>query len=269
MIICDCHNHIEFSHDSVCKIDDLCNSAINKGLYAIGITDHCDTGYCDIKDEKTPIINSLKAAESAKLRYNGTLNIMKGIEISEAHWNSAFSSKMLKLDYDVILGSVHAVKFKNTNKPYSLIDFSRFSDSDVNEYILSYFNEMKQMLNETDMDVLCHITCPLRYIVGRYNRKVSLSDYGDQIEEILKTAISRDLVFEINTSSVDIYDFMPSFDIIKQYVDLGGRKFSFGSDSHVAENVGNNIEQATKQLAVLGIKSAYRFENRKQIEYNF
>ena len=42
MKLCDLHIHSNNSFDAVSSVDELCKSAINSGLYAIAITDHCE-----------------------------------------------------------------------------------------------------------------------------------------------------------------------------------------------------------------------------------
>jgi hypothetical protein len=47
-----------------------------------------------------------------------------------------------KNDYDVVLGSVHTISYKNTYVPYSQIDFSGFSADDVQEFLKIYFDDV-------------------------------------------------------------------------------------------------------------------------------
>ena len=60
-------------------------------------------------------------------------------------------------------------KCKDLEMPYSKIDFSQLSIEKVYEYMDCYFNDIITMIEETDFDILAHLTCPLKYIKGKFN----------------------------------------------------------------------------------------------------
>ena len=43
MKLCDLHTHSNNSFDAKNSVDEMCESAIKGGLYAIAITDHCES----------------------------------------------------------------------------------------------------------------------------------------------------------------------------------------------------------------------------------
>ena len=62
-----------------------------------------------------------------------------------------------------------------------------------------------------DFDILAHLTCPLRYIKGKYGIEVDITVFEEKISEILTLIIKREIALEVNTSSFDLLnDFMPS-----------------------------------------------------------
>ena len=73
------------------------------------------------------------------------------------------------VDYDVVIGSVHLVKYKDLTCAYSGIDFSKLKEETIIEYLDAYFDDVLTMIETTDFDILAHLTCPLRYIKGKYN----------------------------------------------------------------------------------------------------
>ena len=91
------------------------------------------------------------------------------------------------LSYDVILGSVYCVKYKDFETPYSGIVFSEFTNEQIYSYMDSYFNDMLEMITTTDFDVLAHMTCPIRYITGKYG-------YKDIVAEISKAFLNVKLI---------------------------------------------------------------------------
>lgn len=164
--------------------------------------------------------------------------MLAGVEIGENILHKKDAEEVISgSNFDIVLGSVDAVQFKNQTFPYSKIDFSRFLQDEINEYISAYFDDMLEMIKTTDFDMLSHLTCPLRYISGKYGIAVDLKNFADKTDIILKEIINRGIALEINTSSLDTdYTFlMPDIPIIKRYKELGGYLLTLGSDAHIAE----------------------------------
>ncbi len=260
-IITDVHMHSEFSHDSTCPIIDSANEAKGKGIDIITITDHCDIEYADTMNLQEIFTNETKAIDNGEY----PVTVLKGIEIGEGFWNIEQTNRLLvnnKLDQ--VIGSVHATHYPNYTMPYSTIDFSKFDISEIEEYLDVYFNDMIEMIQTMDMDILGHITCPLRYINGKYNRDVDCHKYEGKIEVILKEIIKRGIVLEINTSNCGSnYDeFMPEEWIIKRYKDLGGHLIACGSDAHISDNVGHSFGRLMKMLHKYNFKYVCYFKDR-------
>lgn len=151
--IFDCHTHTHFSHDSECDPYDSLKAAKERQIAGFAITDHCDIEFCGDGDVKTPI---KKSAVCAHEMGNG---VLAGVEIGEGIWHKKDAEEVLAgSDFDIVLGSVHAVRYRNYTQPYSGIDFSFLSQNEINEYISAYFDDMLEMIKTTDFDVLSHMT---------------------------------------------------------------------------------------------------------------
>ncbi len=268
MSFADMHTHSEYSHDSECKIEDMCLSQIERGAFHFAVTDHCDICYADRIDVLSPIADAFNEVRVLNEKYNGM--ILSGVEIGDSIWFPDTAKKAINLkDYDVIIGSVHCVKSKTTDKAYSSIDFSVFSDGEIYDYLECYFDDMSRMLSSLDFDVLAHLTCPLRYICGRYGRKIDMSRYSEKIDSILKTIISRSIALEVNTSSYYgiTHEFSPDISIIKRYKDMGGKLITLASDAHLSDRASVYFEEAIEQLVDIGFADAYFYKNRKPVAY--
>jgi histidinol-phosphatase (PHP family) len=198
------------------------------------------------------------------------LRVYTGVEYSEAVWDWEAYEKMISaVAYDVVLGSVHAVQYKDYTVPYSRIDFSAMTHEDVRGYLHAYFREMKEMMCRCDMDVLTHLTCPLRYIVGKYGVAVDMSEYDGEIEEILRLAIEKHLALEINTSGIGSFygEYMPYESILRTYRAMGGYLITLASDAHTADRVGNGFAEAARMLKGIGFTNAYYYKQRMPIPY--
>ncbi len=263
--VADMHTHSEFSHDSVCKIEDMCLAQIKKGTKIFAVTDHCDVFLYNDFDIYTPIKNAYDTVMALNEKYKEKCLILSGVEISEGFWYPKQLEKLYGLaPFDVIIGSVHCVKYKGYDAPYSKIDFSVMSEKQLYEFLDCYFNDMKTMINTTDFDILAHLTCPIRYIKGKYARNIDLDRFSNKITDILKSIIEKDIALEVNTSALNtLNDFMPSKNIIKQYYNMGGRLITLGSDAHITENASNHFCEAITTIKEIGFENICYFQNRK------
>lgn len=268
--IADMHTHSEHSHDSACSIEDMCLSEMQKGTRIFAVTDHFDTFAFDDCDIFTPIKESYDQVKVLREQYKDTCLLLAGVEIGEGFWFLEQYKKILHMvPFDVIIGSVHCVRCKNLEIPYSKIDFSKLGIEKVYEYLDCYFRDIITMTEEMDFDILAHLTCPLRYIKGKFGISVDLKRYDTKITQILRKIIDRNIALEVNTSAFDmINDFMPGAAIIRQYYSMGGRLITLGSDAHTSEHASQNFDKAIKTLQEIGFKNICYFKDRIIKEIN-
>lgn len=260
----DCHTHSESSHDSVCPVESMCRSATQKGLNAVAVTDHADMHMSKEINVSDVIKKSTEDAKKASAKFCGSLTVLAGVEIGEGFWFPDEAKKVLSIsDYDIIVGSVHIVRF-GEKIAYSAMDFSKMTENEIYIFLGCYFNDILEMLKFTPCDVMAHLTCPLRYIVGKYHREISLERFMPKIKEILSYIIKHAIALEINTSCIgsDYNELLPNEDIIKMYKDMGGYLITLASDAHIAENAGNNFEYAIRVLKKYGFENCYYYKNR-------
>ena len=169
--------------------------------------------------------------------------------------------------YDAIIGSVHSIDNEKWNIPYARIDFSCWSADELYRFMDIYFDNMNKMLDMLDFDILAHLTCPLRYINGKYGRNIDATRFSDEISGILERIIKRKIALEINTSETDrkLNATMPYEWIIDMYVKLGGSIVTIGSDAHITRNVGKGFDKAVNIVKNAGLDCYYYFENRRPV----
>lgn len=266
--IFNCHTHTMYSHDGNGTVDELCRSALGNKLMGFAVTDHCDCEYADNEEMRRNLELSFTETEKYKNIYKDKLIISRGIEIGEFLFNPEFSEKMIaSYDFDVILGSVHAVRIKGWEMPFSVIDFSCLSDDFIDRYVTQYFNNLLETAINADYDILCHLTVVLRYIVYKYKKTVDMNKHIPVITEILKEVIKRDKTLEVNTSGIEDGYFMPDTDILTLYKTLGGRNITLGSDAHSPSNIAKGLNEGVKLLKMLGFNELSYYENRNRKTY--
>lgn len=260
----DMHTHSHFSHDSEAQMPDMQDAEKSRGTVNYAVCDHCDLSFLHYnKDELFLLIgHSVSEAKS--------IGAIPGVEIGEGILAPEAEKELCSLlDFDVVLGSVHAVRSgKDMPLPYSRVDFSAYSEDEIYKFTDCYFNDMLEMVHQCNFDILTHLTCPLRYITGKYNINVDLSRFEDKIDLILREIIKRGIALELNTSCTDTpYDeFLPNEAIIKRYKELGGYLITLASDAHVPKNAAHNFDKAAAFLKEAGFENIYYFKNRIPIQ---
>lgn len=264
----DTHMHSCHSHDARDSVEEMYLSAQEKKLDVLCITDHCDIEFCDSVDVVGNAITAVKDIRSCARAFGHSPKLLAGIEMGEMIWNGEASQKVLSAaDYDVVIGSVHAVRYEGYTQPYAGIDFSQMSHSDLEGFLSAYFDDLEVLLKTGDFDVLAHLTCPFRYINGKYRLGIDTRRYEEPITKILRTLIQRGTALEVNTSTLGgFYDeLMPEEWILAKYREMGGYLITAGSDAHVKENVGHGFKDLFTVLKRNRFEYLFYYENRMPV----
>ena len=261
----DMHTHSNNSHDSEAEMRENAEVALGNRLFGFAVTDHFDTEYYGREDIVGYVDGSFREASELSSEYEGRLKILKGVEIGEGIWNEAVAELIVnRHPFDVVLGSVHAVRYKELTIPFSLIDFTDISDEDVSAFLDKYFDELLLLLDRIPLDIVTHITVPVRYIGDKYKKTFDIKNYEKKIEKILKIMVDRALALEVNTSREE--DYMPDAWIIKKYRDMGGYLVTLASDAHASRRVANGFDKALEFLKSLGFENIYYYEERIAVQ---
>jgi histidinol-phosphatase (PHP family) len=265
----DLHIHTLRSVDSKQTIDEVCESAIQKGLKGIAVCDHVDMWFSEKLNTPEAIGLCVQDVRRAREAYGDRLEILQGVEMAEYLSFPEKAESILSLtDFDMILGSVHSLYYEDIDDAYSRVDFSVMPEEKIKGFLKEYFFRMKEMIDKTDFDVLSHLTCPLRYINGKYHRNIDAMAFVSDIREILDMIIGKDIAMEINTSGVGGFynEYMPDRRIWKLYAEMGGKKITIGSDAHVPQSVGNAFPQTMALLQDMGFSHYCVFRGRQAQE---
>jgi histidinol-phosphatase (PHP family) len=90
--------------------------------------------------------------------------------------------------------------------------------------------------------------------------------FNEAYAEIFKVLMQRGKCLEINSSTLrgEYRQPLPCFDLIKLYVDLGGKMFTLGSDGHKFELVGTKIDEVEDYIKSLGIEGVFVYHERQE-----
>ncbi len=266
---CDMHVHSHNSHDSSAPIKNTAEEAIRRGVKVFAVTDHSDTQYYFSGEIPQRIAASVREVRETRKQFDGRVEILTGCEIGEMVWDEYHADELLHAhDYDVIIGSVHAIRYKEWSDPYSMIDLSAVPANELPGLMDKYFDEVMETMQKLPCDIMAHLTCPLRYINGKYGLNFDIRPYEKKIEEILQFIIDHAIAMEVNTSGKvgENGYYMPDEWIIEKYRDMGGYLVTIGSDAHVSENIGRAFIEVTAMLKKMGFRNYFYYKNRRGIQ---
>ncbi|WRS27672.1 histidinol-phosphatase HisJ family protein [Oscillospiraceae bacterium MB08-C2-2] len=261
----DSHTHSYHSPDGHDSVFQLCQSALDRGLSGIAITDHYEN---DVPsgDEEQRCRESAANIRQAKEIFRKRLDISVGMEMGQGPSDTQRAAAIVdELRPDVVLGSIH-----HLNGPHDEIyhtNFAGVSAAYVNQFMHDYFRKVYEVVEWGNFDVLSHITMPHRYLVSIFKVHVDLARYEEDIEEILKLCAQKGKAIEINTSGLrtDHKEFMPLARHVKRFHELGGEVVTLGSDAHYMEHVGEGLTPALDVLREAGFKYYGFFKERKPV----
>ncbi len=265
----DLHTHSEYSGDIKpgcgSTVRELCLAAIERGVTTLAVTDHFDIdgiyeGYFPPLDHEAVRRDIMTCREE----FSGRLELLYGIELGQAtHMPAEAASLLAERDYDIVLGSVHAVR--------GIIDFADtdlvpLSEAERASLWERYLAELEDTVRWGKFDVLTHITYPKRYFL-----KQGITDFPDiasrgreYFEPVLKAVIESGIALECNTSGLRqiMGECLPARDLLGFYYELGGRDVALGSDAHRARDIGTGIKESAEMLADIGFEYITVFKKR-------
>lgn len=267
----DCHTHTRFSVDSEADEIKMIDRAVQLGLKAYAVTDHCEVNrwfpkehYCDTDiypyfDFKSDYEASVARITQLKERYAGKIELICGVELGQAQELPEIAQTVADDErVDFIIGSLHQLPGM---EDFAFIDYSTVDQSGIYELCERYFKEIYKLCKWGGFDVLGHLTYLLRYINGKQGYGVDISRYDDIIAESFREIISKDKGIEINTSGLrqGMGETFPTLKYVRLFRDLGGRIISLGSDAHEVTDLGSGIAEGARLASEAGFDSIAYF----------
>lgn len=271
----DCHTHTQFSVDSEADIRKMIERAIDLGLTAYAITDHCEANrwyskeyYGDVKvypyfDSGKDYEASVSAITQLKEEYKGKIKLICGTELGQAQECPEIAEDVLKDErLDFMIGSLHQLP---ATEDFALIDYKDYTQSDIDKLMDRYFEQIYKLCRWGKFDVLGHLTYTLRYIEGENGFKVNMKKYDELIADSFKELAQKGKGIEINTSGLrqKYGRAFPEEKYVKLFKDMGGEIISLGSDAHFVEHLGANIADGAKIAKNAGFDRVAYFVRHK------
>ena len=248
----DLHVHTEFSCDSEAKMEQYAEAALTKGITTLCFTDHVDLNPNDYGYNYFAPDRYFENYWKVRDKYEGRVKLLSGIEFGEPHLYADRLKELSAYPYDYIIGSIHWIgdmfPCQKVREQYS-----------AKEFYTLYWEEVLKTVKQGGFDALGHIDFPKRYYGEIYYEEAKL-------REIFKYLLDKDMVIEINTSSLrkGHNETMPGDELLALYKDCGGRYVAVGSDAHEVQDVGADGDSARELLCKYGLSEAV-YERRKRL----
>ena len=237
----DMHVHSKFSIDGVSTMEDYCLIAEKSGIRAICFTEHVDFNSEEknlsiVKDNrKQNFVVEDYFSELNRLREKySSIILLSGIEFSEPNMFPDEFALYSSYPFDCITAGIHHC--------YNSV-FPGAGNLSVSKAIHEYYQIMQKAIEFGGFQVMAHLDFPKlffdKWIIN-----------NDVLDTILSTMINKDILLEVNTSSLDnpCDEPMPSYFIINRYVELGGNKIVIGSDAHSSDRLANHFKDVIPRL---------------------
>ena len=261
----DLHLHTQFSFDSDEKPENYIRLAQSKGVPVIGFSEHYDyDAYLDGADIALADIKSYLNYVKKLNDNSNNLEILFGIEFGYSQGAAKEYKNLAQIyPFDYIINSVHTLPERG-DCYYDTFFNGKTIEESYNDYFKAVLESVRA---DFDYQIVGHLGYVSRYRTGE-GAQILYKNYAEIIDEILKEIIKRDKCLEINSSTGSSgSEFLPDYDIIKRYVQLGGSKLSFGSDAHSAEKYLNKSDKLKDFLKSIGVSTMYYYKNRRPIGY--
>jgi histidinol-phosphatase (PHP family) len=232
-------------------------AAQEKGIAFYGISEHFDYDYdWSFLDEKT--LNNIRGFDPdgyfhrerhEQEDYEGVMNVCIGAEFGyseDPKVQARYMETYQKYKPDFVINSVHGDKGEDF---YFAKEFPLGKEATYKRYL----QLIRQSLDVSyPYDIVGHIGYPTRYAPYE-DTSMSVAEFGESIDKILKTIIEKNKILEVN-SSVKGQVFLPTAEIVQRYFKLGGRNISYASDAHGVERIGDKRKETVKLLKEIGFK---------------
>lgn len=259
----DSHNHSLCSPDGDDSVRDMCLRAMELGLYAYTLTDHCECNkYPD--RYRSRVKNAREVMEAAAAEFSGRLRFYRGIELGQPMQDVQAAEDAVAYGYDFIIGSVHNIRgFED----FFFLDYTDVEENYIDTLLTAYFAELLETARWGKFDALGHLTYPLRYIEGEHGIPVDMTRHRESIDGLFQELIRRDIALEVNTSGYrqKIGRPLPDLPYLKRYRELGGSLVTLGSDAHCARDLGKGIDEGMELLKTAGFTEFAIYEKRSPV----
>jgi histidinol-phosphatase (PHP family) len=247
----DAHLHTELSPDSMVPLELYAAQAAERGIPEIAITDHLDFMPGAPAYEYADYPRRERMIRDVQERWAGKVTIRFGVELTyESRYEAEIRGHLRTHSYDYVLGTCHAM----SDGPYARDRVASFVEGKtIAEAVAPYFAEVMGAIRSRLFDTIGHMDqCKLWL-----NQWFSPADFAaapDLYEPLLVALVESGSALEVNSSGLRhrTGETYPGPWVVNRFRELGGRRVTVGSDSHLPNCFAFGLEEACEIVAAAG-----------------
>lgn len=254
----DLHIHTQLSYDSEERAENYIERAVSGKEGYIGFCEHYDL---DVRGQSPADPEKLIERRDRLNSAQKEVETLCGLEFGYGAGAVEEYKKLCSLPLDYLMMSVHTVKGRGD---CYFPEF--FKGLDREQAYKSYLGAVyESVCADIDYQIVGHLGYVTRY-APYADKSLAGREFAAIVDGILREIISRGAALEINSKAKGACDtVLPERKIIERYISLGGKNFTYGSDSHKAEYYGVNAPAVSELLLSLGVTEICRFKRKKPI----
>lgn len=261
MITTDNHMHSSFSGDAEFPVEEMVEKSIELGLKTITFTDHLDLDYAEEPGLfELDLANYVPKILQVRETYQKDIEILLGLELGlQPHLAEIHGEIVNSYPWDYVIGSSHVVKGVD---PYYTAFWENHSEE---EGYRLYFESILENINAfKNFDAYGHLDYIVRYGPNK-DKFYTYEKYADILDIVLKAMIVENIALEVNAGAFrnDMAHPNPCEDIIKKYLEFGGKNITIGADAHRPIHIALEYEKLEGILKSCGVKELAVFKKRK------
>ena len=256
MILTNYHTHTTFC-DGKTDPEFFAEAAVEKGFKALGFSTHAPApGQESWTIDPRQVAVYLKSVDDLKERYDGRLEIYSGFEIDFIPGWPESDAGIRGPEIDYVIGGLHIVQVPGTEQ-FPTIDgpseefltiLNAIFDGNHKKFALHYYSLLREMLKETEMDIIAHFDLIKVRNRGEEHYSEHESWYQDTVSETLEAVFEAGAILEINTGGVKRRKadcFYPSRWILEQACGMG-IPTTISADAHNPGDIDCMYQEATE-----------------------
>jgi histidinol-phosphatase (PHP family) len=247
----DAHLHSDLSPDSKVPMELYAAQAAERGIREIAITDHLDFmpsapaySYADFPRRE-------RAVRELAERWAGKVTVWFGVELTyESRYEAEIRKHLATHSYDYTIGSAHAM----SDGPYAHSRIADFVDGkSLAEAVAPYFAEVAGTIRSGLFDTLGHMDMCKRWLSPWFG-PADFAAIPEAYEPLLAALVESGMALEVNSSGLrqTTGETYPGPWVVRRFHELGGRRVTMGSDSHLPNCFAFGLEEAAEIVAAAG-----------------
>lgn len=263
-MLTDYHTHTWRCGHATGTLEEYIESAIDRGIGEIGLTDHLWLYFEDPakRDPRWAMPEESYAAHYREMlemreRYRGKISVRVSVEADYIEGAEAQLIDVLdRFEFDYVLGSVHFMDGWLIDDPEQA---DRYREERVAEIYRRYYRRLQKAIDLGAFDLLAHFDLPKKFGF------LPEEDISDVVIETLEKVKAADVAVEVSTAGIrkPTGELYPAPWILRE---MRRREIpiSLSSDAHDPADVGRDYDLAIAGAREAGYREVAVFEGRER-----